>query len=87
VTRQILAAFDFLSRLFRPIVMLRFVDAATLNGRLESGEKIALIDVRGAAEFTGPLGHIAGARNIPLADLSARINQLAALKTQPLITI
>jgi len=87
VTRQLLAAFAFLPRLVRRIGGLRFAHAATLKRRLESGEKIALIDVRSRSEFTGPLGHIPGARNIPLADLSSRINELTAIKKQPLITI
>jgi 3-mercaptopyruvate sulfurtransferase SseA len=54
---------------------------------LEAGERVALIDVRGADEFTGPLGHIEGARNVPVGELSKRIIELTALKTQPLTTI
>ena len=30
-----------------------------------------VIDVRGPGEFTGPLGHIAGAMNIPLDQVAA----------------
>jgi sulfur dioxygenase len=41
------------------------------TGRLE------IIDVREPAEFTGPLGHIAGAKLIPLGELSSRAGELA----------
>jgi sulfur dioxygenase len=37
---------------------------------------VQLVDVRGAEEFTGPLGHIRGARLIPLEQLSARAREL-----------
>jgi uncharacterized membrane protein YdjX (TVP38/TMEM64 family) len=83
----LVAAVAFLPGLIRRLKGQRFMDAATLKQRLEAGENIALIDVRGADEFTGPLGHIEGAINIPVADLSKRIIELAAIKTHPLITI
>jgi rhodanese-related sulfurtransferase len=37
-----------------------------------------VIDVREPDEFTGPLGHVAGARSIPLARLAARAAELDA---------
>jgi 3-mercaptopyruvate sulfurtransferase SseA len=43
--------------------------------------------VRSAEEFRGPLGHIAGASNIPIADLSAKIRELIEIKRKPIITI
>jgi 3-mercaptopyruvate sulfurtransferase SseA len=48
---------------------------------------MTLIDVRSAEEFRGPLGHIAGARNIPIAELSAKIRELSELKGKPIIVI
>ena len=41
----------------------------------ELGERVEIIDVREAAEFDGALGHIAGARLIPLGDLAARAGE------------
>ena len=38
---------------------------------------IQLVDVRAADEFNGPLGHIAGARLIPLDQLTARVGELS----------
>ena len=83
----LLAAVAFLPRLVRMVKGRRFTDRATLKRRLESGEKVALIDVRSAEEFRGPLGHIAGASNIPIAELSAKIRELSEIKRKPIVTI
>jgi uncharacterized membrane protein YdjX (TVP38/TMEM64 family) len=83
----LLAAVAFLPRLVRRVKGQRFTDPAILKRRLESGEEVALIDVRSAEEFRGPLGHIAGASNIPIAELSAKIRDLNEIKRKPIITI
>jgi uncharacterized membrane protein YdjX (TVP38/TMEM64 family) len=82
----VLAVVAFLPRLIRRLKGPRFTDAGTLKRGLESGEKVALIDVRSAEEFQGPLGHIAGASNIPIAELSGRLHELTDLQ-RPIITI
>jgi rhodanese-related sulfurtransferase len=43
------------------------------------------VDVRGAHEFQGPLGHVQGARLIPLPELEARARELP--KGEPLLLI
>jgi rhodanese-related sulfurtransferase len=48
-----------------------WVDVAALRRQLEKAPPL-ILDVRGADEFGGALGHIAGARNIPLPELAAR---------------
>jgi hypothetical protein len=83
----LLAVVAFLPRLVRKVKGRRFTDPATLKRRLERSEEVALIDVRSAEEFRGPLGHIAGASNIPIAELSARIRELTEIKRKPIITI
>ncbi len=83
----LLATVAFLPRLVRRLKGPRFTDAPTLKRWLESGKKVALIDVRSAEEFSGPLGHIPGALNIPLAGLVARVSASTAFGEQPLITI
>jgi uncharacterized membrane protein YdjX (TVP38/TMEM64 family) len=83
----LLAAVAFLPRLVRRLKGRRFTDPATLKHRLESGEQVALLDVRSAEEFRGPLGHIAGASNIPIAELSAKIRELTEIKRKPIVTI
>jgi uncharacterized membrane protein YdjX (TVP38/TMEM64 family) len=76
----LLAAVAFLPRLIRRLRGVHFIEAATLKHRLEGGEKIALIDVRSPEEFRGSLGHIAGASNIPVAELAARLGEVTAIK-------
>lgn len=83
----LLAAVALLPRLVRRLKGPRFTDAPTLKHWLESGEDVAPIDVRSADEFAGPLGHLPGASNIPIAELSARLSDLADFRGKPMITI
>ena len=83
----LVAAVAFLPRMIRRLRRPRFTDAATLKHWLENGQKISLIDVRSAEEFQGPLGHIAGAANIPVGELSGRTGELTSLKAEPTVTI
>ena len=50
---------------------MRWIEVGELAPRLDRAKAIAVIDVRGPDEFAGPLGHIANARNVPLAELPA----------------
>lgn len=47
-----------------------------LKQRLDAGNDILVLDVRGAEEYAGPLGHIAGSQRIELAELPKRIADL-----------
>lgn len=80
----LLAAIAFLPRLVRRLRRSGevWVEPAALNARLAQGDDVVVIDVRGADEFTGPLGHIAGARNIAVDDLAGRLDALAELKSR-----
>jgi glyoxylase-like metal-dependent hydrolase (beta-lactamase superfamily II)/rhodanese-related sulfurtransferase len=51
----------------------------------EHGAAIQVLDVREPDEFAGPLGHIAGARLIPLGQLAQRASQLT--RSRPLVTV
>ena len=51
----------------------------------EAGPQVQIIDVREPGEFEGSLGHIIGARLIPLADLPARMAELD--RAQPVVTV
>jgi rhodanese-related sulfurtransferase len=46
-----------------------------------------LLDVRAAADFTGEQGHIAGATNIPLEDLTNRLVELADDLERPIALV
>ena len=76
-----------LARLFsRPPTTPVWVEAAELQRWLAGEGAPVIIDVRGPDEFSGPLGHIPGARNIPLADLPPRLPELAA-EGRPLVMV
>lgn len=54
----------------------RWVEPDALRRRLRRGELPIIVDVRDPDEFIGPLGHIEGALNLPLAKLAARTADL-----------
>jgi uncharacterized membrane protein YdjX (TVP38/TMEM64 family)/rhodanese-related sulfurtransferase len=64
-----------------------WIEANELKRRLDSGETLTVIDVRGADEFTGPLGHIATARHIPVAELNGRLAEIAGLERTPIVLV
>jgi glyoxylase-like metal-dependent hydrolase (beta-lactamase superfamily II)/rhodanese-related sulfurtransferase len=51
----------------------------------EHRREVQVVDVREPEEFTGPLGHIAGARLVPLGALAARATELDCAK--PIVTV
>lgn len=57
-----------------------------MQRRLAAGDAFVLIDVRQPEEFTAPPGHLPGAVNAPLADLSRRVGELAA-RRQPIVVV
>lgn len=86
----LLAAIALLPRLirrWRGEQKQRWVEVAELAHRLASKHKIAVIDVRAPNDFTGPLGHIGGARNLPLAEVQRRLPELSALKNEPVVVV
>jgi rhodanese-related sulfurtransferase len=64
-----------------------WIEADDLKRQLDSGAAVTVIDVRGPDEFFGPLGHIASARNIPVAELGARAGELARLERSPVVLV
>jgi glyoxylase-like metal-dependent hydrolase (beta-lactamase superfamily II)/rhodanese-related sulfurtransferase len=55
------------------------------HGLEEHARDIQILDVREPDEFTGPLGHIAGAILIPLGELAARAEELT--KDRPIVAV
>src|SRR5262249_26419794 len=64
-----------------------WIEANELKRRLDRGEGVTIVDVRGRDEFVGPLGHIATARNIPVAELENRLVELAGLERGPVVLV
>ena len=57
-----------------------------MRGRLGRGERPLILDVRGPDEFDGPLGHIDGARNVPLAELPRHVAEIGR-ETGPIVIV
>lgn len=75
------------SRLFRkPPREPRWLDVAAVRGQLTSEPAPLVLDVHGADEFDGPLGHIAGARNIPLHELAIHQAEIAGAR-RPIVCV
>jgi len=55
------------------------------HGLEEHAEGVQILDVRETREFDGPLGHIRGARLIPLGELAERIGELA--QDRPIVAV
>ena len=54
---------------------------------VENQKDVLLIDVRTPQEFTGPLGHIAGAKLIPLQVLANRLKEIAPYKNKKVVLV
>jgi len=78
----------FLSRLFRRprVDAPAWIEVGELQRRLAAGDAVVLVDVRQPEEFTAPPGHLPGAVNVPLADLSDRAGELAA-RREPVVLV
>ena len=86
----LLAAIAFLPRLFsrlRTTTDTGWIEADELNRQIGSGDVPVILDVRGGDEFTGSLGHIPGALNIPLGDIPIRLSEIKAHRNRPFILV
>ncbi len=84
----LLAAIALLPRLIKRLRRpFSWIEAGDLKRRLDSGESITIIDVRGTDEFAGPLGHIAAAVNLPIGELPSRLTELNAIKDRPVVLV
>jgi rhodanese-related sulfurtransferase len=79
---------SLLSRLLRRPVATSpgWIEAEALSRQLASGAVPLVIDVRGTDEFTGPLGHIDGAVNVPLPELAAHVPEFSG-QDRPLVLV
>lgn len=80
------AALMFLPRLVRRYKAGLMITPPMLQALLAEG-KVAVVDVRDAADFDGDGGHVPGARNIPLPELPARLSELEAWRTDGVVLI
>lgn len=90
IALALLAAIAFLPRLVRRLrgqEQPQWIEVDELANRLRESPAIAVIDVRGPDEFTGPLGHIADASNMPLDELPKRLTEITALNDRTVILV
>jgi sterol desaturase/sphingolipid hydroxylase (fatty acid hydroxylase superfamily)/rhodanese-related sulfurtransferase len=66
---------------------LRWIEVDELAARLQQKGDVAVVDVRGTDEFAGTLGHIAGARNVPLTELRSRFPELRQLSERRIVLV
>lgn len=64
-----------------------WIEARELEQRLAGGEAVLVADVRAPDEFEGPLGHIPGARNIPIDDVRERIEEFEPARRRPIVLV
>jgi rhodanese-related sulfurtransferase len=64
-----------------------WISTVELKRRLDAGTAITVVDVRGPEEFGGPLGHIPGARNLPLSEFACAPDELAASGERPIALV
>lgn len=85
----LLAAIAFLPRLFSRLKTngTSWIEADELNRQIGSGDTPVILDVRVGDEFTGPLGHIPGAINIPLGDIPQRLSEIKAHRHRSVIVV
>ena len=84
----------FLSRLFTKISGARRderlyaeIDALTLKLHIDQQQDLCVIDVRNPHEFSGEIGHIKGARNLPIGELPSHLANLSELRDQAIVVV
>ena len=64
-----------------------WIEAGDLADRLKGDSAPIVVDVRRPDKFYGELGHLRGARNIPLAELQQRLAELTEFKERELTLV
>jgi uncharacterized membrane protein YdjX (TVP38/TMEM64 family)/rhodanese-related sulfurtransferase len=86
IALALLAAVAFIPRLVKRLrVPAEWLTAQELARELASNSPPVVVDVRSAEEFTGELGHIDGALNLPVDQLAHRLQELP--KDRPLALV
>ena len=63
-----------------------WIEPAALATRIEQDDTMLILDVRGPDEFTGPLGHIREATNMPLIEFPAHLPALVR-ENRPVVVV
>lgn len=66
---------------------IKWTEPEDLQEQMVHGVDLAVLDVRGVDEFSGPLGHIPGVMNIPLDELPSRLDALRTRTTNKIVVV
>lgn len=83
----LLAVVSFLPGMIARLRQGPMMSVDALQERLSSAAAPLLLDVRSAEEFVGEQGHIEGAINIPIDQLSARLTELGDDLERPIVLL
>jgi len=83
----LLSAVAFLPRFIARLRRGPSLTIDALKHSREQGLDITVLDVRSPEEFSGELGHVAGAINIPINELPRRVSELDAWVERPLAIV
>jgi|TARA_B100000678_G_scaffold266526_1_gene251456 rhodanese-related sulfurtransferase len=70
-----------------PVEEFHNITVTDVQKKISAKNNILLLDVRTAAEFEGPLGHITGAVLLPVQELEQRVDELNEHKKKEIIVI
>jgi uncharacterized membrane protein YdjX (TVP38/TMEM64 family)/rhodanese-related sulfurtransferase len=87
IALSLLGALAFLPRLVARLRARPMLGVEELKRRIDAHQKLLVLDVRTYADFVGEQGHIAGATNIPLEALEARLDELTADRERPIVLV
>ena len=85
----LLAAIVLLPRLFGAFrsSAVDWIEPERLHRQIEDGAALTVLDVRGADEFAGALGHIPDALNISLGELDQRLDDLRSTSGRKFVVV
>ena len=83
----LLAAVAFLPRLIALLRRKPMLSVEDLKQHLDKGEDVLVLDVRIAADYVDEQGHIAGSANIPVEDLTTRLDELSDRIERPILIV
>jgi rhodanese-related sulfurtransferase len=87
IALSLLGALAFLPRLVARLRARPMLGVEELKRRIDAHQDLLVLDVRTTADFVGEQGHIAGATNIPLEALEARLDELVVDLERPIALV
>ena len=83
----LLATVAFLPRLIGRMRRGPMMDVVQLKEKLDQQQDVLVLDVRTAEDFIGEQGHIAHSKNIPVEDLTSRLDEIADYVERPIAIV